>query len=244
MTSYYSSIFRLLGSEPHVTPAARCAVENAERRLGLQLPASVREWYCNENAIDILARYSNNDWPIAIEEFAVTEWRTLRLMPFKNENQGVCTWSISLDGSDDPPVFVDVDTDGANWILQAPTFSAFVHACIWDYVVVLNRPVLVQAQNKPLSAETLERLSARYAKEPPTSGWPGNTQHRFASDSHAILIWAEEHGADWFVGARDATSLENALRAIWTFDNVGESLYGTSEIGKAVLETIRGKSQS
>jgi len=221
MTFYYSSTFRLLRTEPRLTPAAHFAVESAERDLGFQLPASVREWYSNEDAIDILAQYSNNDPPIALAEFAVIEWRGLRLLPFKNENQGVCTWSIVLDGTDDPPVFADFDTDGAVWKLQAPTFSAYVHACVWDYVMVLNQPAIVRAQNGPLSAEAFEHLWREFAEQPPTSGWPGDTQHRFEGRDHAILIWAEDRGSDWFVGARDAESLEAALRTIWNLDNVG-----------------------
>jgi len=52
---------RFLGIEPHESPAARAEVEQAERRLGFRLPASVREWNCNEDAIDILAKYRNNE---------------------------------------------------------------------------------------------------------------------------------------------------------------------------------------
>src|SRR5688572_16059631 len=112
MTSFHSATFRLLRIEPHVSSAAVSAVESVERRLGFRLPASVREWYSNDGAIDILAKYSNQDQPIPPEKFAVTEWNSRRLLPFKYENQGICTWSISLDGSDDPSVYIDVDSDG------------------------------------------------------------------------------------------------------------------------------------
>src|SRR6516162_5986749 len=151
MTSFHSATFRLLRSEPHVSSAARSTVESAECRLGFRLPPSVGEWYCNEKAIDILAKYSNQDPPIPLEEFAVTEWNSLRLQPFKYENQGVCKWAISLDGSDDPPVYLDVDTDGKQWNMQAPTFSAYLYSCVWDYASVMYQPALVQAQNATLS---------------------------------------------------------------------------------------------
>src|SRR5262245_47167949 len=136
MTRFHSTTFQLLGIEPQMSPAAQSEVEQAERRLGFELPASVREWYCEEKAIDSLAKYSNQDWPIPLREFAVKEWKTHRLLPFKYENQGVCTWAIFLDGSDDPPVYVDVDSHGTQWNMQAPTFSAYVHACVWDYAFV------------------------------------------------------------------------------------------------------------
>lgn len=107
----------------------------------------------------MLARYSNKDWPIAPPDFALKEWHTQRLLPFKNENQGVCVWAVDMDGSDDPPVYVDVDTGGAEWFLQAPTFSAHVNACVWDYARVLNQPALVQsaALSLEISYSTLSR---------------------------------------------------------------------------------------
>jgi hypothetical protein len=235
----HSTIFELLGIEPQVSAVAVSQVKDVERRLGIRLPISVREWYCNAEAYDILAKYSNQDWPIPLGEFAVKEWEGHQLLPFKYENQGVCVWAIRLDGPDDPPVYVDVDSNGAQWTMQAPTFSAYVYACVWDYVFVLDQPGLVQAQNKPLSPETVDQLRASFSEQPPTFGWPGNTQHRFAGKDQAILIWAGEDQADWFVGARDAKSLEKALRIVWNLDGVGQSLYDCSEIGKVVLDNIK-----
>src|SRR5262245_55923785 len=149
MTSFHSATYRLLRTEPRLTSAARSNVETAERRLGFQLPASVREWYCDDESISILAKYSNQDPPIPLERIAVIDLNSQRLLPFKNENQGVCTWSISLDGSDDPPVYVDVDTGGRQWNMVVPTFSAYVYSCVWDYSVVIDQPALAQAQNEP-----------------------------------------------------------------------------------------------
>ncbi|HTU90431.1 MAG TPA: hypothetical protein VMF69_10180 [Gemmataceae bacterium] len=168
------------------------------------------------------------------------EWKTQRLLPFKYENQGVCEWAIVLDGSDDSPVYVDVDSNGAQWNMQAPTFTAYVYACVWDYVFVLDQPGLVQAQNKPLSSEAIDELRRRFSEQPRTFGWPGRTQHRFAGKDQALLIWSGEDQADWFVGARDAKSLESALRAVWNIDGVGQWLWECSEIGKAVLDKIKG----
>jgi hypothetical protein len=241
MTAFHSATFRLLRTEPRVSPVAVSQVEHVERRLGFQLPASVREWYRSGEAIEILAKYSNQDSPIPLKDFAVIEWQSLRLLPFKVENQGVCTWSIALDGSDDPPVYVDVDTDGAERQVQATKFSAYIYACVWDYFFVFDQPGLVQAQNEPLSAKALTHLREGFREQSPTFGWPGNTQHRFALDGQAVLIWAGEDQADWFVGAHDAKSLEAALRAVWSADNVGSSLYDCNEIGKAVLDRIRSE---
>jgi hypothetical protein len=239
MTAFHSATFRLLKVAPHDSPATRAELEDVERRLGFRLPASVREWYCYEEAIDILAKHSNQDPPIPLREFAVKEYNTQRLLPFKDENQGVCVWAIALNGSDDPPVFVDVDSNGEQWNMQAPTFSAYVFSCVWDYAFVLDQPAVVQSQNQPLSRESLEQLRSLYTEQLPTFGWPGSTQYRFVGKDHAILIWTADDQADWFVGSREAKSLESALRGVWDLDNVGQSLYDCDEIGKAVLDSIR-----
>jgi hypothetical protein len=84
---------------------------------------------------------------------------------------------------------VDVDSNGSQWYLHAPTFAAHVYTCVWDYTLVLNQPALVQAQNGPLSPEAVHQLGARFSEQPPTFGWPGSTQYRFAADDSGVLIW-------------------------------------------------------
>jgi hypothetical protein len=123
--------------------------------------------------------------------------------------------------------------------MQAPTFSAYVYSCVWDYSVVMDQPALVQAQNEPLSAEAVGELRRHFSEQPPTFGWPGSAQRRFADDQCAILIWAGEGQADWFMGARDAKSLEQALRIVWTLDGVGPAFYDCTELGKAALDGMR-----
>jgi len=125
--------------------------------------------------------------------------------------------------------------------MHAPTFSAYLHAGVWDYTFVLDQAALVQAQNEPLSAKAVGQLRLRFREHQSTCGWPGNTQHRFAGNGHAILIWAGARHADWFVGARDAESLEAALRNVWNLDAVGQQFYDCSEIAKAVLNRVRGE---
>src|SRR5438105_2116871 len=112
MGSFHAATFRLLGIEPRVSRAAISEIEYAEQRLGIRFPTSVREWYSSSNALAILAQHSNDDPPIPIHEFALVQWHSHLLLPFRVENQGVCVWSILLDGSEDPPVSVDVDSNG------------------------------------------------------------------------------------------------------------------------------------
>ena len=239
---FHTETFRILRAEPQISPAAVVEVEHAEQCLGFRLPVSVREWYCNKHAIEILAEHSNQDPPIPLGEFKVVEWKSRRLLPFRIENQGVCVWSIMLDGSDDPPVYVDVDSAGTEWQMLAPTFSTYVYACVWDYEIVFGMPALVQAQNGPLSPQVVSVLSQAFIAQPKTFGWPGSTQYRFSAKDHAIVIWSAEAQADWFVGAHDEDSLKLALRAVWTLDDVGNSFYECSDNARNVLADIRAGS--
>jgi len=238
---YHAATLAILGSERRVSSSAKEEIWKSEARLGLTLPPAVREWYALEDAISVLAEHSNDDPPIPVRSFAVTDWQSCHMLPFRNENQGVCTWAIILDGSDDPPVYVDVDSGGAEWHLLATTFSAYVYSCVWDYKRVFQEPALVQAQNGPLSSSALGSLCASFGREVQTHGWPGSTQHRFTGNRQAILIWSAENQADWFVAASDTAGLEAALKQVWELDTVGESLYHGSEVGKTVLDTLRGK---
>jgi hypothetical protein len=238
---YHAAAFRLLNSEPRTSRAAEVALQDAESRLGIAFPASVREWYACQDALQILAEHSNQDPPIAVKDFAIVDWQSRRLLPFRHENQGVCTWAILLDGLEDPPVYVDVDSGGKEWQPLAPTFSAYVYSCVWDHKLVFERPAVVQAQNEILSRSALDGLAAPFTEELQTHGWPGSTQYRFINDLAAILIWSSELQADWFIGSPNASSLQAALVKVWKLDNVGQSLWACSPIGKAVLEKIRGR---
>ncbi len=199
MGSFHSATFELLGTQPRTSTAALGEVESTEQRLGMRLPLAVREWYSYQSALSILAMHSNEDPPIPVRDFTFAESTVGRLLPIRWENQGVCTWALRFDGSDDPPVLVDVDSGGTAWQLFAQHFSTYVYSCVWDYHVVLRQPALVQAQNSPISSESLRDLAGLFDEGPRTSGWPGTAQYRFAGSRLGVLIWSMEDQADWFV---------------------------------------------
>lgn len=239
--SYHGATLQLLKTRPRVTPEHQLHVADVEKRINCPLPPSLREWYAYSTAIEILADHSNSDHPIALQDFAIIEWKGRRLLPLRIENQGVCTWAAFLDGSDDPPVVVDVDSEGDHWQPHAATFSAYVHACVWDFRQVHERPALVQAQNQPLTDVAVDALRRLFPAGPQTEGWPGHTQFRFDAEMSSILIWAAEDQADWFIGADDAVALEATLTKVWSLDGLGDSCYDCSPVGKSVLSKLRGR---
>jgi hypothetical protein len=72
----------------------------AERKLGIRLPESVREWYSEIDGRDVLSNYSNDDWALAPSEFTRVEVCGKELVQFLVENQNVCWWGFELNGSE------------------------------------------------------------------------------------------------------------------------------------------------
>jgi hypothetical protein len=236
--SYHADAFTLLGIAPPQAGTDQ-AVDIAELQLGCKLPASVREWYSCAAAVPILNDHSNKDPAVPPEDFRIVDWNSHLLIPLRYENQGVCTWAIALDGSSDPPIYVDLSKLGATWTLHAPTFSRFVYATIWDHIAVLRRRVLVQAQNWPLSADTLKQLTTIAGVERETFAWPGNIQHRFTLGGGALLVWASDRQADWFIAADDELDLRSVLVQLWDLDSVGPNLYAVTHAGARVLASLQ-----
>ena len=68
---FHARTLQLLNVTPVVSPRRISDLDAAEARIGLKLPASVREWYSLEVASDLLRRYSNDDPPLEISDFGV-----------------------------------------------------------------------------------------------------------------------------------------------------------------------------
>ena len=121
-----------LVSEP-VPAGNEQSVILAERRLGVRLPESVREWYSEVDGRNLLSKYSNNDWALNPDEFKRVELCGKELVTFLVENQGVCWWGFELNGSDDPPVHVNLDPPPDNLFQYAATFSEFTYVRVFDF---------------------------------------------------------------------------------------------------------------
>jgi hypothetical protein len=246
---YHARTLQLLGVAPRISPTAVEELDRVERRIGRSLSASVREWYSQEGACQLLRRYSNDDRPLEIAEFGVPRTDThgggphdllsRNLRVFRYENQSVCVWAVLLDGSDDPPVVLDFDSQFKTWTPCATTFSGHWYAWMWDYALVLSQGLLIQAQNQPLSETALEFLGRYFAAGPKTFGWPGHTQHRFSSADERILIWSSDGQADWWLSADREESLRRWVGMVWDCDKVGQSLWSHTEQGESLLKQVR-----
>jgi hypothetical protein len=151
--SYHQNVFDLLDIEPAPSEAALRMIEECERRCQKRLPAAVRDWYALDGVVHLPDDpltveygylwwdYSNDDHPVALAEVLRAFERGVGAGPRSRrpdvtvlvENQGCCSWYIRLDGSDDPPVRVDLDFETGGSKTVAPHFSEFVFDWIAGY---------------------------------------------------------------------------------------------------------------
>ncbi len=243
-------MFELLGLEPNRSSSANAILALQEESIGRKFPAAVREWYELEDACQLMLAYSNGDRSVDIDKLGNVDTDSRsgdrydllaqNLLVFRWENQGVCAWAVRLDGSDDPPVVVDVDTQFRSWLPCADSFSQHLYSCAWDWGRVLNCELIVQAQNKPLSEATLHILKQQFQPEVVTYNWPGDVQYRFYNDQCRILIWAGKDQADWNVVADTPDHLEQLVRSLAQVDSLVDAFWSHTESGEAVLRKIRG----
>lgn len=242
---YHCDAVKLLRRAPSFSNSAADLLRKREKQLRIKFPASVAEWYSLKGAVQILARYSNDDSPFEIEEFGepFKDWYgggpkdflSENLLLFMHENQGVCNWAIRLDGGADPPVVVEVDTaPNAEWLPCADCFSTFVWCQIWDRSQLA---VGVSAQEIELVKRDIRFLQSNFHQLYTTYGWPGNVNYRFKSEKAAILIWdAKDRGVDWFLSAQTASDLKELLAKVWNCGTLAESMYGDGEANDVLTQ--------
>jgi hypothetical protein len=145
--SYHQSTFDLLNRRLLVSPKLVRQLERREQKSGKRLPASLRQWYCLGEAIDILGQYSNDDHPVGLSGIISGFLRAAREQTPESqryvlavkENQFCGYWFVRPNGSEDPPVFIgdyrreygertrDVEARPC-----AATFSEFVFQWVWE----------------------------------------------------------------------------------------------------------------
>lgn len=133
--------------------------------------------------------------------------------------------NIKPDGSDDPPVLADVDTQFSSWVQCAPSFSQHVYAWMWDYALVLGKlrgddlidDLVIEALSQPLSEESLGFVRNHFQAELVTQGWPGDTQYRLFTGDQRILIWDSKKQADWFLSAKSTEALGQLANLVSPF---------------------------
>ncbi len=253
---YHQAAIDLIQHQSEFSSASKELLNRFEERSGIRLPAAVREWYELEGAVELLAAYSNDDHPVPIESFGeggneqlrtgVSDGSTLRRLVMLHENQGVCRWAVLLNGSDDPPVEVEIEFTASKptWQHHADSFSAWIYTRIADHrwLSDIENACALGAQYQRSVPVVVTCLRTMMEEGPRTYAWPGKTNYRFLTEDRTLLIWDQENGqSDWWLSADSLESLTDLVSQISGCGGLQSTLYDLSECGAAALSQVRNR---
>lgn len=160
------------------------------------------------------------------------------VLVLSDENQGVCSWGVPLDGTSHQ-VLVGGDLLDAGHATVAYTASVeeFIAARRWDYQC-FHLPLLM-AQAAELDQASLGHLQAWFAPAVATAGWPGSRQYRFEDRDMRIMLWSSSGQCDWWVSASNELSLRGLAAGLLGLSNLRSALWSNDDAGARVLDRLR-----
>lgn len=161
------------------------------------------------------------------------------VLVLSDENQGVCSWGVPLDGSGHQVlVGGDLLDTGHATVAYTASVEDFIAARRWDYQCF--RPPLLMAQAAGLDQASLGYLQARLAPAVATTGWPGPRQYRFEHQDVRVMLWSCSGQCDWWISAPDKLSLKTFAAGLLGLSNLRRALYSNDDCGAQVLGELVG----
>lgn len=241
---YHQATFDLIREKPIFSPKASEVLDRLEQNRGIILPAAVREWYSLEGAVEILNRFPSCGNARKVEELGAinTYWSNKKqyevdllqqgLLWIMRELQGICSWSIQLDGSDNPPVLVSFNDTFADWDLYIETFSSFTYICAWDKLLVGEDQLFGWKRDSLLPSE--RTFFQKHFQEGPRSyNFPEEITYRYYSGSQRILIHNGKDQSGFYFYAPDDDDLKRLVTTVLQCD----SLKGEMHLNRNGLTT-------
>jgi hypothetical protein len=229
-----------VGTAPTDVAAADRA--RIELELGRHLPESVAALLRHPGLETVARAYASIEvFPRSAEMASPQELpgATGSVLLLMHENQGVCSWGVSLDAGDDPPVLVGGDLEGGIGTVEfTPSVAAFVEAFVREGSNWAPEP-LIQAQAAPLDADAEAFLRGRYRELARTAGWPARRNLRFEGRGVHVELWVGGEQCDWFVWSADPAALTTELAALLPLSDLRESLWAEEPVGRVLLEAAR-----
>lgn len=157
-----------------------------------------------------------------------------RVLVISHENQGVCTWGLSLDGPSMGTIVVGGNlADGDRTVIHTDGLAEFIATRRWD-ARCLSREPLLQAQAEPIDEESLRYLRRDFEEGLTTYGWPAPYNYRFNLDQLMIMLWAGYDQCDWWVSG-PADDVRSQLSALRPLSNLATSFWSDDDLGSALL---------
>lgn len=191
-------------------------------------------------AEEIAAVY--DDQPVYPNDLVIEEPRSGRFFPewygsvllISHENQGVCSWGLSLDGPQAGAVVVGGDLVVGNaTVVYASSIAEFVAGRRWDGRCLNGQPLL-QAEANELDELSLEFLRDHFTEVPSTFGWPCERNYRFGGRELLIMLWACADQCDWWISGPES-SIAAFLPELRQLSDLGQTLWSNDEAGAALL---------
>jgi hypothetical protein len=135
--SYYRTLFKTFGfplKPSHALPAA--AIAKAEKRLGVRIPAALRDYY-------LVAGRERRFNTSCDRLLPPSEWfLDKKRLVFLVENQAVVLWSVSTSNpkAQDPAAFVAVNEEPYEWQQEHRKLSVFLAVTLHHQAVAGGLP--------------------------------------------------------------------------------------------------------
>jgi len=154
------------------------------------------------------------------------------------ENQGVCSWGLSLGGESSGVVAVGGEFGGgAGTVSYAPSLESYVRSRKWDTECLEGEPLL-QAQGAVLDEATAAFLRGRLRELDPTFGWPCSANYRFETDGVVLMLWSCDEQCDWWISG-DEHKLASLLSELMTVSDLATALWSNDAAGIEILAAHR-----
>jgi hypothetical protein len=260
---YHRATLDCVGRKPALSRAAVKLIDAAEKKTGLQLPPSVREWYSLTGCDTIIGNppvwhelatlrdlLKNLESARDLIEHFAGRAVTPALQIGQIDGSSYRFW-LDLDGSADPPVS-EVDRDA---FIAAEHFSEFLFGLVWEPDPNLSGDALV-ASKHPFGPPPLDFMKEHYNEGlPHRSRYEGNfpfprrgksIRYTFRnypfynSDGKVTIRCAGDPTTQvvpalWSFHAASVTALVKLVTPVWRFGGLNKALRATSELGESAL---------